>query len=749
MIRCQLLLRFCLVGLAPFTPAHAAESKSPPQREPLQLEETVTPLAPKQVRTQAEHDHLRALALFAAGRVAQQRGNDARALRLYERALRYDPDAVPVLREIVPLAFTLDRPAEAVRYALMVVEKQPSDPVLLRRLGLYLTEEGDWERALKLYQKAAALQAGEKPSAGTVLLWMEIGRLYFLTKKFDLAAGQFERVVRALRTPKDFGIDDALQKSIIGDGGISYQLFGECFLEAGRIADAKAVFQKANEIKSDDGTLAYNLARVESKQKQPAQALQKLQTYFDKRLTSQGTAAYELLVELLTELGQQNQLLERLEKMRAADPANIPLGYFLAQRYEQAEQFEKAEAIYTYLVKKHDKQTPLEVYRGLVEVYRRAKRPDALLAALGQIAARAGSLAPLGEPAKSLAANRELVDSLLAAAHKRQAASPAQLGYGESLAAALLSLERQQYDVARRYFDLAIKLEPKKAPELLLTWGLQLFASNQYAEAVKVFQRGVDEAVLPSDNPAFYFYLAGALELQGSTDKALEAARKAAQIQPSAPRFLSRVAWILYHAKRYDDAKKQYQAVIEKFDSVHDPEVREVLRDARLVLSNIEVLQNNFVLAEEWLEQVLDEFPEDVGALNDLGYLWTDQNKNLDRALRMIQRAVAAEPQNMAYRDSLGWAFYRLGRYAEAVAELKTAASVKDPDAVILDHLGDALLKNGDAAGARDAWSRAVRIFEQEAEIEKARETQEKITRAGAKPAQPPPTVQPVANSGK
>ena len=60
---------------------------------------------------------------------------------------------------------------------------------------------------------------------------------------------------------------------------------------------------------------------------------------------------------------------------------------------------------------------------------------------------------------------------------------------------------------------------------------------------------------------------------------------------------------------------------------------------------------------------MLDEFPDDAGAMNDLGYLWADQDKNLQRARRMIRKAVDAEPDNAAYRDSLGWVLFRLGRY--------------------------------------------------------------------------------------
>jgi len=260
-----------------------------------------------------------------------------------------------------------------------------------------------------------------------------------------------------------------------------------------------------------------------------------------------------------------------------------------------------------------------------------------------------------------------------------------------------------------------------------------LFVANQHADAAKIFQRGLDEKVLPENNPTLFFYLAAALEMSGRTDEAIEAARKAAGLQKDSPRFASRAAWIQYHAKRYDEARKSYLELLEKYDKKYDsPEGRDVLRDARLVMSNISVLENKLPESEEWLEQVLDEFPEDVGALNDLGYLWADSGKHLELAHDMIQKAVASDPTNMAYRDSLGWVLFKLGRYPEAVAELKAAAAVDLPDGVILDHLAEALSKAGEQTSAIETWNRAAAAFDKNSEAEKARQARDKAAQAQA-----------------
>ncbi len=96
--------------------------------------------------------------------------------------------------------------------------------------------------------------------------------------------------------------------------------------------------------------------------------------------------------------------------------------------------------------------------------------------------------------------------------------------------------------------------------------------------------------------------------------------------------------------------------ILKDFDDDYSSdENRDALKEVRLALSNLCVLQKKMPQAAEWLEQVLDEFPDDIVTLNDLGYLWADENKNLARSLRMIRKAVEGEPDNGAYRDSLGW----------------------------------------------------------------------------------------------
>jgi tetratricopeptide (TPR) repeat protein len=92
---------------------------------------------------------------------------------------------------------------------------------------------------------------------------------------------------------------------------------------------------------------------------------------------------------------------------------------------------------------------------------------------------------------------------------------------------------------------------------------------------------------------------------------------------------------------------------------------------------------------------------------------------------------VAAEPENYAYRDSLGWIYYKLGRNEEAAAELEKAAAVADPDGVVLDHLGDAYRACNKVDKARDVWERAVTALKKQEETTKAQAIEAKLHELG------------------
>jgi tetratricopeptide (TPR) repeat protein len=115
------------------------------------------------------------------------------------------------------------------------------------------------------------------------------------------------------------------------------------------------------------------------------------------------------------------------------------------------------------------------------------------------------------------------------------------------------------------------------------------------------------------------------------------------------------------------------------------------------------------VEAEKLLRQLIAAEPANANALNYLGYLLAVRGDQLDEAVRLVRRALDADPDNGAYLDSLGWAHFRKGDLDEAEKYLAAAAAKLPENSEIQDHLGDLHARKGRLSEAIAAWTRALK----------------------------------------
>ena len=159
-----------------------------------------------------------------------------------------------------------------------------------------------------------------------------------------------------------------------------------------------------------------------------------------------------------------------------------------------------------------------------------------------------------------------------------------------------------------------------------------------------------------------------------------------------------------FFRENYEEALPFYKELV---DSLSDEELT----------SNVEPLRFRGIIYERlkrWPEaeadfkRVLELVPDDVDTLNYLGYTWVDRGENLTEAFDMIRKAVEADPESGAIVDSLGWAHYKLGEYAQARENLEKAVALSPSSATIIDHLGDVYWKLGRKREAGFQWKRAL-----------------------------------------
>lgn len=114
--------------------------------------------------------------------------------------------------------------------------------------------------------------------------------------------------------------------------------------------------------------------------------------------------------------------------------------------------------------------------------------------------------------------------------------------------------------------------------------------------------------------------------------------------------------------------------------------------------------------------QLLEMRPNDAATENYLGYMWADQGVQLDRARQMLEKAVAREPRNAAFLDSLGWAYFRLGQFDAAQKNLREAYRREPSDPTIEEHMGDLEARLGNNEAAMRHWEKALALKSEEPE---------------------------------
>jgi len=129
---------------------------------------------------------------------------------------------------------------------------------------------------------------------------------------------------------------------------------------------------------------------------------------------------------------------------------------------------------------------------------------------------------------------------------------------------------------------------------------------------------------------------------------------------------------------------------------------------ATFVAGSIYERQKKYDRAEECFLKVIAGDPKNAQALNYLGYMLADRGTRLEDALGYIRRALALDPQNGAYLDSLGWAYYRMGNYQLAEENLRRASEKIGSDPTVQAHLGDLYQKTGRLKLATTHWQRAL-----------------------------------------
>ena len=275
----------------------------------------------------------------------------------------------------------------------------------------------------------------------------------------------------------------------------------------------------------------------------------------------------------------------------------------------------------------------------------------------------------------------------------------AQAGAAEALYGLGASLGRRGgEDLGLVYLQLALYLQPSH-PLALLSLADLYEAMKKQQLAIKIYER------VPAKSPLrrnAEIQLAINLDALERTDEAKKHLERLIAARPQDTEAILALGTILRGRKQFAECADIYSKGVA---TLGKPE------KANWLIYYFRGIcferSKQWAKAEGDLKTALEVFPDQPHVLNYLGYSWVDQGINLDEGMRMIQRAVDQRSDDGYIVDSLGWAYYRLGKYDDAVKHLERAVELKPEDPTINDHLGDAYWRVDRMLEARFQWSHA------------------------------------------
>jgi len=232
------------------------------------------------------------------------------------------------------------------------------------------------------------------------------------------------------------------------------------------------------------------------------------------------------------------------------------------------------------------------------------------------------------------------------------------------------------------------------------------FATADFLERAERFEQAneIYESI-PQSSVHYYTAIVRSAENLRATEQSEAAIKRLSNIVAARPDDVTAVTALgdtLRMEKRYEEASQAYSQALKttggkRLVDWHLLYVRGITFER----------QKKWDLAEADFKKALELYPDQPQVLNYLGYSWVDQGVNLVEALKMIETAVSLRPNDGYIVDSLGWAYYQLGRYEDAVETLERANRLTPSDPTINDHLGDAYWHVGRKREAGFQWSKA------------------------------------------
>lgn len=581
-----------------------------------------------------------------------------RAIEEYRLAIENDPKSEYLNSALAELYAKTGRIRDAVLEAQDIIKRDPSNVEARRLLGrIYLRSLGDLQsgtqstdvlrRAIEQYESIVKLQPD---SVDDHLL---LGRLYRLNNDLIKAETEFKEAVRLQPYSEEAVTTLAYLYNEQGDSTRAAKLLST-------IPDSE---------RSARLYLALGYTYEQQKDYKNAIAAYRKAVELDR----DNLDAMRGLAQNLMESGQTEAALQQYQTIVDADPQDAESYMRIAEiqrrsgNYDQAlEMLKKAQ---NYV------QDSQRVPYNMAVVYHAQGRFDEAIQVLQDLVQK--SEKPGGAYNSGERNNRAIFIERLGTIYR----------------------DTGKYELAvatfRKMFELGDENTSRGYQEIVETYR----DAKMWPQATAAAKEGV--ARLPNDRN-LKLTLAAQIADTGNTDEGINQVKAMLKGNAEDRELYLTLAQISSRAKRYKEAEEYVEKAVLLSTK---PEEQQY---AWFVLGSIYERQKKYEPAEEMFKKALGDDQRNAMVLNYLGYMLADRGVRLEEALDYIKKAVQLDPQNGAYLDSLGWAYFKLGDYTLAEANLRRASERLSTDPTIQDHLAELYAKTGRLKLAAVHWERAI-----------------------------------------
>jgi len=611
------------------------------------------------------------------------------AIEAYKKAYALDPKAPVIGERLAEMYWKAQRIKEAESEAQEILKRDPDDVQSRRLLGrIYLRSLGDLSagttqsdtvnHAIEQYHEIYRLDPTDTESA----LWL--ARLYRLKNEHDKA----EQVLRTILRNDP-------------ENELSVEQLTQLLMDEGKSAEAVTLLEGITahspspvllDLLGDAYTQAHELAKAE-------EAYRKAQELDPSELSHQRGLGQTLLAE-----EKYAEALAVYQKISDLMPDDSDVYLRMAQIYRELHQLDKAEE--NLMKARQYAPGSLEVMYNEAMLYQAEGRFEDAIRVLSDAVTGIKLQSPT-QPSRrrSLAILYQQLGQLYRDTQNYQAAV---FTYGE------LGHLGEEEDRRARMMIMDSYRAAKDLTKALQT-GKEALAKYPADPAIRA-----SEALLLGEN--------------GQTEEAIKILRTQLRGDEGDRETYLNIAQVNERGRRYKEAEEAAHAAEVLPGQARDNEM------VWFLLGAIYERQKFFDKAEEQFKKVLAVDPKNAPVLNYYGYMLGDLGIRLDEAEALLRRALQEEPFNGAYLDSLGWIYFKEGKYPASETALRKAVERESHDATIHSHLGDLYAKTGRSDMAAAEWEKSLtewrRSLPADIEADKVAELEKKLSQSKRRLAQ-------------